>query len=154
MRKLLKSNPPEVFAFVAVFYRARSPIPVEYMMHLEAGFVFGKDGKAKKDIANVIPGVGRIITSSRGDTSATPRKKKVRSLRSIDLGVWGAAFPATEGIMLSQRISHSGHAIRVPTLMSLEVKGLSNRHLDMKVSSFAVSVYGPIGEPYVPCRNI
>ena len=36
-------------------------------MHLEAGFVFGKDGKAKKDMANVIPRVGRMITSSRGN---------------------------------------------------------------------------------------
>ena len=51
--------------------------PVEHMMHLEAGFVFGKDGKAKKDIANVIPRVGRMITSSRGNPSATPGKKKV-----------------------------------------------------------------------------
>ena len=46
-------------------------------MHLGAGFVFGKDGKAKKDIANVIPRVGRMITSSRVNPSATPGKKKV-----------------------------------------------------------------------------
>ena len=52
---------------------------VEYMMHLEAGFVLGKEGKAQKDLANVIPRVGRMITSSRGETCATPGKKKVRS---------------------------------------------------------------------------
>ena len=32
-------------------------------MHLEVGFIFGEDEKAKKDNANVIPRVGRMITS-------------------------------------------------------------------------------------------
>ena len=50
---------------------------VEDMMHLEVRFVLGEDEKAKKDIANVIPRVGRMITSRRGNASATPGKKKV-----------------------------------------------------------------------------
>ena len=32
-------------------------------MHLEVGFVFGEDAKAKRDIATEIPRVGRMITS-------------------------------------------------------------------------------------------
>ena len=103
--------------------------PVEYMMHLEAGFVSGKDGKAKKDIANVIPRVGRMITSSRENTSATPGKRRSANDAAYILAFWESALPTMEGVMSSKRRSHSGPAFRLLTLMSLEVKSLFHRHL-------------------------
>ena len=65
--------------------------------------------------ANVIPGVGRMIIGKTENREATPGQEKASYINAAYMLAFGdRLFQQWRGIMSSKRISHTGHAFRLP----------------------------------------